>query len=80
MHQTAPLSPVSRRKFAIQAESLDIKEDTEECIGAAVHPVLNRNVVLMAFVRFRSRKRLQSRYFSHPQIRIQRTTPSQLSC
>lgn len=27
------MSPVSRHKFALQAESLDIKEDTEECNG-----------------------------------------------
>jgi hypothetical protein len=31
--QRAPMSPVSRGKFVLQAESLDIKEDTEEGDG-----------------------------------------------
>ena len=51
----APLSPVSRHKFALQAESLDIKEDTEECNGMLPAPDRKQHF-LIAMTHFRRRK------------------------
>jgi hypothetical protein len=46
---------VSRRKFALQAESLDIKEDTEECNGMLPAPDRKQHF-LIAMTHFRRRK------------------------